>query len=229
MNDIDTEGVYNMEKQLFGIIDAGLRLTPCEYFHLHHVAFADVLSGLFYLCWVPLPILYSIWLYASGHRQLSFRLSSAFLLVNLVGFCGYYIYPASPPWYVMEYGFTPVLNTPGNVAGFVNFDRIVGFPLFHTIYSGNANVFAAIPSMHAAYCPIALFYALRVKNNAVWIAILAFVSAGIWWAAVYSGHHYIIDVLLGIITTVVGISLFECLIANRVGIYGAKAVVEASA
>ena len=215
VNDIDTEGVYNLEKQLFGIVADGVLLTPCEYFRLHHWAVADVLSGLFYLCWVPLPILYCIWLYAGRRRDLSFRLSCGFLFVNLIGFCGYYIYPASPPWYVMDYGFIPVLDTPGNVAGFVNFDRIVGFPLFHTIYSGNANVFAAIPSMHAAYCPIALFYALKLKGNAVWIAILSIVSVGIWCSAVYSGHHYIIDVILGILTVVVGLPLFEAIAGRR--------------
>jgi ligand-binding sensor domain-containing protein len=32
---------------------------------------------------------------------------------------------------------------------------------------------------------------------------------GIWWTAVYSGHHYIIDVMLGILTTIVGVLLME--------------------
>jgi len=215
VNDIDTEGVYTLEKQLFGIWSEGVRLTPCEYFSLHHWAVADVLSGLFYLCWVPLPVIYCFCLYFTGHRRLSLRFSSAFLFVNLIGFCGYYIYPASPPWYVMQYGFTPVLDTPGNVAGFVHFDSLVGFPLFHSIYSGNANVFAAIPSLHAAYCPIALFYALKVKHNTAWTLALSVVSVGIWWAAVYSGHHYIIDVLLGILTTIIGLAIFEGIIVKR--------------
>ena len=215
-NDIDTEGVYHLEKQLFGIVADGVRLTPCEFFHLHHWAFTDVLSGMFYLCWVPLPILYSIWLFATGQRSLSMQLSAAFLFVNLIGFCGYYIYPASPPWYVMEHGFTPVLNTPGNAAGFINFDNVLHVKLFQTFYSGNANVFAAIPSLHAAYCPIALYYALKVKNNTTWIVVLSLVSVGIWWSAVYSGHHYIIDVLLGILTTIVGVAIFDGIIMKHV-------------
>lgn len=208
-NEIDTEGVYTLEKQLFGISSNGALLTPCEYFRLHHWAVFDILSGLFYLCWVPLPITYSICLYLTGHRKLCLQLSSAFLFVNLIGFCGYYIYPASPPWYVMEYGFTPILNTPGNVAGFANFDALTGVNLFHSIYAGNANVFAAIPSLHAAYCPVALYYALKVKDNRAWIATLSIVSVGIWFSAVYSGHHYIIDVLLGILTAVVGVLIFD--------------------
>lgn len=212
---IDIEGVYNAEKSLFGILSNGVLLTPNEYFRIHHCALMDILSGVFYLCWVPLPVFYSAWLYFTSERQLSFRLSCAFLFVNLIGFCGYYIHPAAPPWYVMQYGFIPVFSTPGNVAGFENFDSLLGIPLFHSIYSGNANVFAAIPSLHAAYCPIALFYACKVRNNTPWIVLLGIVSAGIWFSAVYSGHHYIIDVLLGILTTIVGIFLFE-LIYRRI-------------
>lgn len=209
-NDIDTECVYELERQLFGIAMAdGAVVTPCEYFKVHHCAVMDILSGIFYLCWVPLPIIYAVYLQLKKRGDIAIRFTSAFLLVNILGFIGYYIYPASPPWYVMEYGFTPVLNTPGNVAGFVNFDNLIGYPLFHSIYCNNANVFAAIPSLHAAYNPIALYYAMKQKNHRAWQMLLLVVSAGIWFSAVYSYHHYIIDVLLGILTTILGVVLFE--------------------
>ena len=198
-----------MEKQLFGFVADGVRVTPNEYFWSHHNMFLDILTGLFYLCWVPLPILYCVWLFFTNNQTLAFRFSCGFLFVNLVGFCGYYIHPAAPPWYVIIYGFEPVLNTPGNVAGFQHFDSIIVITVFHSIYAGNANVFAAIPSLHAAYCPIAFYYATKVKDNYVWISILAVVSVGIWFSAVYSCHHYIIDVLLGILTTIIGLTIFE--------------------
>jgi len=208
-NSIDIVGVYNLEKQLFGFISDGILVTPNEFFKAHHIAFLDILSGIFYLCWVPLPIIYCIWLYFTKHQTLAFRLACGFLFVNLVGFCGYYIHPAAPPWYIMQYGFEPIFNTPGNVAGFEHFDSLIAIPIFHSIYAGNANVFAAIPSLHAAYCPIALYYATKVKDNHIWISILAVVSIGIWFSAVYSCHHYVIDVLLGILTVIIGLTVFE--------------------
>ncbi len=208
---IDVRGVYETEKSLFGILSGGVLLTPNEFFLQNHTTVLDILSGLFYLCWVPLPIFYCVWLFLTHQQTLAFRFSCAFLFVNLIGFCGYYIHPAAPPWYIMQYGFEPILNTPGNVAGFVHFDSIIGLPVFHSIYAGNSNVFAAIPSLHAAYCPIALYYATKVTCNKVWITILSVVSFGIWFSAVYSCHHYIIDVLLGILTTILGIFLFEVL------------------
>ena len=208
-NDIDTEGVYNLEKKLFGISTAEGTLTPNEFFNLYNCAFCDILSGIFYLLWVPLPILYCLYLFFSGQENLSFRFASAFLLVNLIGFTMYYIYPASPPWYVLKHGFEPVLNTPGDVGGFERFDSLLNINLFHSIYGKNANVFAAIPSLHSAYNLVALLYAFKAKRNYAWIAVLAIVTIGIWWAAVYSCHHYIIDVTLGALCAVLGVTLLE--------------------
>ena len=137
------------------------------------------------------------------------RFSWAFLIVNLLGFAGYYIHPASPPWYVMKYGFNAIVGTPGNVAGFGRFDAMTGLNIFHGMYSANANVFAAIPSMHAAYLFVTTIYAIMSKRRPYTICLFAFICLGIWWTAVYMGHHYIIDIILGVITSIIGITLWE--------------------
>lgn len=209
VNPIDIVGLYEAEKSLFGIATASGTLIPCEFFKLYHWPVADLLSGIFYLCWVPLPILYGFYLYFTGRRGTACRFASAFLFVNLIGFAGYYIHPAAPPWYVMDYGFVPDFSVGGNVAGFLRFDQLVGAEVFQSIYGKNSNVFAAVPSLHSAYVPVALYYAIKDGRSRVWIALLAMVSAGIWFSAVYSGHHYIIDVLLGISCTLLGLLLFE--------------------
>lgn len=41
------------------------------------------------------------------------------------------------------------------------------------------------------------------------IALFAVIMVGIWWTAVYSGHHYLIDVMLGISCALLGIFVFE--------------------
>lgn len=209
-NDVDTEGVYMLEKELFGIVVAdGAVLTPSEYFALHHAGWMDVMSAVFYLCWVPLPAIYALVLYWQKRQGLALRLTWAFLITNLVGFAGYYIHPAAPPWYVMKYGFEVIEGTMGSEAGFANADAITGIPFFHWFYCHNANVFAAIPSLHSAYNPIAFYYALCVSRNRVWQTVIAIVMAGIWFSAVYSGHHYVIDVILGTLCSVVGVTIME--------------------
>lgn len=211
-NSIDVKGLYDAEKALFGISTAGGRLIPSEYFAIHHAAAADVLAGLFYLCWVPVPLFFSFYLYFKRQYRWFLRFTIAFLFVNLVGFCGYYIHPAAPPWYAMSYGFEPILHTPGNVAGLARFDALLGIPVFHQIYGENANVFAAVPSLHAAYMLITTIYAFASRRTKGMTAAFAFICIGIWWTAVYTGHHYVIDVILGILTAIVGIGLLELVI-----------------
>jgi membrane-associated phospholipid phosphatase len=66
-----------------------------------------------------------------------------------------------------------------------------------------------VPSLHAAYMLIATIYAVLSKQSKILIILFAIITMGIWWTAVYSTHHYIIDVLLGIGVAIFGILLFE--------------------
>ncbi len=215
VNPVDVEGLYTTEKRLFGITVAeGAVLTPNEYFALHHCSAMDFMSGIFYLCWVPLPIIFGIWLYFKGERRAYLHFAIVFLLVNLIGFAFYYIHPAAPPWYVAMHGMEAIPGTPGEVAGLGRFDEMTGLNIFHLLYSRNANVFAALPSLHSAYTLVALIYAIRFKVPRLWIILLAVVTLGIWLTAVYSSHHYIIDVMCGIICALVGSLLFETAVAR---------------
>lgn len=210
---IDVRGLYDAELSVFGITAAdGSTISLCEYFTAHHCAVADLLAGLFYLCWVPGPMAVGLWLFFTGRYRDYLHFAVAFLVVNWVGFAIYYIHPAAPPWYVLAHGFEPVLGTPGSAAGLVRFDMLVGLPVFQSIYVNNSNIFAAIPSLHAAYMLVATIYAVRSRSPWPLVVLCTVVTVGIWWAAVYSCHHYIIDVLLGIATAIFGVWLFEALL-----------------
>lgn len=227
VNDIDVRNLYEAEKSLFGInahtsrelmsvADHTFTMIPGEYFKVHHCAVADFMAGVFYLCWVPVPVAFAIYLFCKKQYLWFVRFSWTFLMVNLLGFVGYYIHPASPPWYVMDHGFDPVLNTPGSVAGLGRFDALTGLDIFHAIYGKNANVFAAVPSLHAAYMLVTTIYAVLSHKRRTTIALFAFICLGIWWTAVYSGHHYIIDVTLGILTALIGVWLMEKVVFKKI-------------
>ncbi len=209
-NPVHVQQPYDIEKSLFGFQYGGNRVTPNEFFAVNTHPVADVLSGLFYLCWVPVPIAFALWLFFKDKRML-LDFSLSFLLVNLFGFVLYYAYPAAAPWYVELHGFQENFNIPGNEAGLANFDRILGVNLFHGMYAKNANVFAAIPSLHSAYPLITLYFGVKMRLRlASWVFLV--ILLGIWWAAVYSRHHYIIDVLLGAACSVATIMVFEKII-----------------
>ena len=209
VNPIDVQGLYEAEKSLFGISTASGVLTPNEYFNIHNCSFMDFWAGVFYLCWVPVPILFGLSLYFTKQRAVYLRFALVFLFVNLIGFCGYYIHPAAPPWYVMKYGFEPILNTPGDVAGLGRFDAMTGLGIFDILYSRNSNVFAAVPSLHSAYMVIAFYYSLKAKYPNWLRFIFGVIMFGIWFTAIYSAHHYVIDAILGAGCAVLGIFLFE--------------------
>ena len=210
VNPIDVKNLFIAEKHLFGFFhQQGETLIPSQYFALHHNTFLDFMAGIFYLCWVPVPLLFGIYLYIIGEKKTYLNFSIAFLVVNLLGFIGYYLYPAAPPWYALNYGFEPILHTPGNVAGLGRWDNLTGLNIFQTLYGKNANVFAAVPSLHSAYMLVATIYAIIGKRSVYTITIFSIICVGIWFTAVYTCHHYIIDVLLGILTAVLGIILLQ--------------------
>ena len=206
-NPVHIESLYNAEKTLFGIHEAGRLVTPNEFWQHHTTNFLDVMSGIFYLCWVPVPLAFATYLFFSKRREQFMYFALTFLFVNLIGFVGYYIYPAAPPWYVQLYGFKFNPHTPGNTAGLYRFDDFFHAGIFHALYAKSSNVFAAMPSLHSAYNLIVLYYGLKNKLGLVNI-LFAIVVAGIWFAAVYSGHHYILDVLGGVACALIGIFVF---------------------
>ena len=212
-NAVHIADLYNFEKHIFGIPVNGKLLTPNEYLNLKATTFLNVVTGLFYLCWIPVPLSFAAYLFFTKKKQfLYFALT--FLLVNLLGFVIYYVYPAAPPWYIQEHGFAFQPLTLGSTGGLSRFDAYFHINLFHSIYAKGSNVFAAMPSLHSAYPVIVLYYG--IKNKLGLVNVLFFIVViGIWFTAVYASHHYILDVLAGITTAAIGISLFN-LLATKV-------------
>jgi inositol phosphorylceramide synthase catalytic subunit len=213
---VHIESIYNAEKSLFGINSAGTRITPNEYWQLHTHTVADLLAGIFYLCWIPVPLMLAVYFYVKNKRQF-YYFAFTFLLVNLLGFVVYYIYPAAPPWYVSNYGFVFNAATPGNTAGLARFDALVHAGIFQSLYAKSSNVFAAMPSLHSSYPVIVFYYGLKNKLGYVNL-VFAMVMLGIWFAAVYSNHHYVLDVLAGIACAGAGIGLFNFIIKKTTAV-----------
>jgi hypothetical protein len=211
-NAVHIADLYNFEKHLFGINIDGKILTPNEYWRANGNTFLDIMGGIFYLCWIPVPLAFAAYLFFTNKKQFLY-FSLTFVLVNFLGFIVYYLYPAAPPWYVQYHGFTFDAATRGNTAGLVKFDNYFHAGIFKSIYSKGSNVFAAMPSLHSSYPIIVLYYGLKNRLGLMNI-FFAIVMLGIWFTAVYASHHYIVDVIAGIITAIAGIIIFNILIAR---------------
>ncbi|MDP9078528.1 MAG: phosphatase PAP2 family protein [Bacteroidota bacterium] len=211
-NTVHIADLYNTEKRLFGVHFNGKLLTANEYWRINGKTWIDVAAGIFYLCWIPVPLAFAAFLFFKNRKQFLY-FSITFVLVNFIGFVVYYLYPAAPPWYVEYNGFTFHAHTPGNTAGLVKFDNFFHAGIFKSIYAKGSNVFAAMPSLHSSYPVIVLYYG--IKNRLKWLNLFFIVvMLGIWFTAVYASHHYIIDVLAGILSAITGITIFNLLISK---------------
>lgn len=213
LNDVHVIDLYNLELKFFGVWDGGSKVILSEWFTSRTNPFLTLFAGVSYLLWVPGPIIYTLFLATKDKSQMV-RFSYAFLLTNFIGFVIYYLYPAAPPWYYINYGSATDFSIPGSEALLANFDTLINFPLFHGIYAKNANVFAAVPSLHAAYPVLSLLFAIKFKDK-LFIIFFSVLSFGIWFAAVYSQHHYFIDLLLGLLCAVGAYFLIKWLATKK--------------
>ena len=209
VNEISVQSLYDLEKSLFGFEYNGKTIIPCEFFLENQIPVLSFFLGLAYLMWMPAPFIFSGYLF-KNNKELLIRYSFAFLFVNLIGFIGYYLYPAAPPWYYFKYGTELFTDINGDAGLLVNFDKIVRVPVFDSLYNRGTNVFCAIPSLHCAFTIINLYYGRKSKSR-FFITAFSFLAVGTFVAAVYSQHHYVIDVVLGIFTALLTLFLYEVL------------------
>jgi len=199
---------YLLEKAWFGIETAQGIITPNEYWAQHRFVALDLYTGFIYLCWIPVPLAFCLYNFIKGDRNTQVRYLFTFFLVSQLGLFFQYLYPAAPPWYVDLYGFKEILDTPGNPGALINVDHYLGISLFSGMYNMNANVFAAIPSLHCAF-PIILLYFARTRRLTGWTIVALILMVSTWFSAVYTNHHYIIDVVLGIMTGLLAVGLYH--------------------
>ena len=140
----------------------------------------------FFAVWVTAAVL---WRVSRGRFRHYVVLT---LLVTLGAFLTYWLYPAQPPW----------MTSDSLRIGLV--ERIVpevwgelGVSTVQSVYeNGNlVNAVAAMPSLHAAYpCMLLLFFWPAGRLVRVGLALY---TLAMGYALVYSGEHYVTDILAG--------------------------------
>jgi membrane-associated phospholipid phosphatase len=188
-------GPYLLERSWFG---AGGE-TPNEWFAAHHWPALDLACGFAYLVYVGEYLALAFLLFFRRRSETLRTLALAFLVVNLLGFATYFIYPVAPPWYIAEYGLGPArIDIHPAAAAASRFDQLLGTHFFDEMYGRGVDVYGAYPSLHVAYPLIAVWAAFRervlrwARGPTIAFFLLMCLSA------VYLQHHYVIDVLLGV-------------------------------
>jgi hypothetical protein len=138
-------------------------------------------------------------------RFRQFRLQ--IVILSTLGFATYVLYPAAPPWYLADRLhelpeiYRTIFITWGKLglhtAGSITDGAIDGNDL--------GNQLAAVPSMHAA---ISLFIACFFWRGArAWLRVVLVVYVlGMAFTLIYSGEHYLFDIVIGWSYTVLLVS-----------------------
>jgi hypothetical protein len=210
---------YWFDQTFFGIRTEGGVLTPNEFFARHNWPAVDFATGLAYIVFVYWAIGFGAYLAIfrrdeAGRRLLS-RFGWTFLFMNLAGFATYYVYPAAPPWYVADYGLGPAnMAARSSAAGAARWDALTGIAYFQGFYGRSADVFGAIPSLHVSYPLLTFLHGLEMRKR--WLDVASFALFGlVSFAAVYLNHHYVIDVLLGVLYALVAFGIDVALERRR--------------
>ncbi len=205
---VNVESLYRAELALFGIRTADGRLiTPPELFITHTHVVVDVVAAVAYFLFTFLPWAMAIYLLFKNRPVLT-RYGWAWLAATAIAIVIYILYPAAPPWYVEQHGFAPPpLDLPGNPARLAAVDELLGVPYFATIYSRNANVFGAMPSMHAGFPLLAFLYARLALGR--WRYLFLVHGMITCFSAIYLRHHYILDVIAGVFVALAAFQLTE--------------------
>jgi membrane-associated phospholipid phosphatase len=186
--------VLHAEKLVFG----GSEPTVWLQHHLYnpsHVYWYDALFTLIYTShFLATPILAAVlWL---RDRALWVRYISRVVVLAFVGLVTYCLFPEAPPWMAAHDGLTdPVarLSARGWIwlhAG--NLDHVLA-----NAQNAGSNPVAAMPSLHEAFAVlVALTIGARLRSR--WRYVLALYPVAMGVTLVYTGEHYVLDVLAGV-------------------------------
>jgi inositol phosphorylceramide synthase catalytic subunit len=207
---IHTGDLWELERALFPCPDG---TTWPAWFETRTHAVLDFICGFSYAAYLYEVFALALLFFFRKHPRFGV-MCWAFFLVNAMGVVTYMLYPAAPPWYVMKYGPGPAdLSAPPSPAGTSRFDALLGIRYFANFYARNPNVFGAMPSLHAAY-PVLVVWQAWGLGRAWRVGTIAF-AALVAFSAIYLQHHYILDVVAGVVAALAACSVVEYAFVRR--------------
>ncbi len=150
----------------------------------------DIGMSLVYLSHFVYPVAFAVWLWRFD-RIRYYRFAITLVGVSFAAFFTFVLLPVAPPRFTMLAGSPlPVADVMAQVTNSFGWSAPAS-AYVHLL----GNAYAAFPSMHAAYPVIVLLF-LRERSRRLAVAWAPVVVA-IWFATVYLGHHFVIDLIVG--------------------------------
>lgn len=142
---------------------------------------------------IPISLGFALWV---RRRALFYRFATSFLVLSFASAIVFWLYPAAPPWAAGQANLIDVMKIDAAVggAGSLPVEQTTVYRLIH------ANPYAAIPSLHAGYAFLVFLFVLTLtwRTRWRWAGVASVVYPAVQsFAVVYTGNHYVIDLLIG--------------------------------
>jgi membrane-associated phospholipid phosphatase len=181
-----------------GLADAvGLPLHESDIVTAHTVHWYDALITLIYTThFLATPVLAAVlWL---RDRTEWIRYITRVIVLSVAGLITFVLFPEAPPWLAARDGIIaePVARLSARGFEWLHLGDVKA-ALSHAQDAG-ANPVAAMPSLHVAFSVlVALFIASRLRSR--WRYLLAAYPVAMGFALVYTGEHYVLDLVAGVV------------------------------
>lgn len=187
-----------LELRLFGITIGGQKFTLNDFFLVHHWTWVDVVCSIPYGTFLFACMGVAVILYFKDYYAAQ-RFAWIFFLMNVMAFITYHVLPAAPPWYYHAHGCEISMTAlPSAGPRLTHVDEYFGIHYFRGMYERSSDLYGALPSLHVAYPLLIVIEGWRSFGWPARIASILFAMT-MAFAAVYLDHHWVIDVVLGVI------------------------------
>ncbi|BAL92172.1 hypothetical protein AMIS_69520 [Actinoplanes missouriensis 431] len=124
------------------------------------------------------------------------RFMRRWITLCVFGLITYFLYPAAPPWWAFKYGYLPETVVRISTKGWDVIGLHGAGNTLNALQVSQSNPVAAMPSLHTAWAMLAVAFFLPMVAKKWWPLLLAYPLA-MTFTLVYTGEHYVIDVLVG--------------------------------
>lgn len=184
--------MIHFDQFLFGFIPT-IKLQALLY-NPSKLQWYDYVAVTMYICHFVSPMIVGFLFWLTDRKYFK-DYALTLLILSYASFITYAAFPAMPPWMASSKGFLPPIEEVTGVVMAHFLPTKYSLPSIYHFMGGNP--VAAMPSLHAAFPTVIFLFAMKKSKIAGFIA--AIYMLGVWFAVLYLGEHYFIDILVGVI------------------------------
>jgi PAP2 superfamily len=190
--------LIDADKAMFGRLTGGQVPTTWLQEHLYQpgvVQWWEVVVTLIYVShFLTVPTV-AVILWVRSRAQWA-RFVRRWFTLCVFGLITYFLYPAAPPWWAYRNGHLSEHVERISTNGWDAIGLHGAGNTLNALQVEASNPVAAMPSLHTAWAMMAVAFFLPTVRRRWWPLLLAYPLA-MTFTLVYTGEHYVIDVLVG--------------------------------